>query len=148
MFFLFLQQYTGTVIAIQLGKFAPYVKNLAIPTTLLLIYSFLKYSIAVGRKSISLIGLLLELPIDFLCVVSTLIITLYIFSTGDESSIMVGVLLLLGSILIAIGACYLRRYIIDCRNSRSEKGHPILAGIGLYVSIFAWITLILFLALK
>lgn len=148
MFFLFIQQYSGTVIAIQLGKLAPYVKNLAIPTALLLIYSFLKYSIAIGRKNISIIDLLLELPIDFLCVVSTLIITLYIFPTGDESSIMLGVLLLLGSILIAIVACYLRRYVIDCRNSRSKKGYPIWAGLGLYISIFTWITLILFFAFK
>ena len=148
MLLFFIQQHSSFLLAIQIGKFAPYIKNLAIPTTLLLIYSFLKYSIAVGRKSISIKDLLLELPIDILCIVSTLIITLYIFSSGNESIIMLGVLLLLGSLLIAVGACYLRRYIIDCRNSPSEKGCPVLAGIGLYVGIFAWITLILFLALK
>lgn len=148
MFFLFIKQHVSFILAIQLGRLAPYIKNLAIPTTLLLVYSFLKYAIAVGRKSISLRELLLELPIDLLCIVSTLIITFYIFSTGNESAIIVGVFILLLSVLVAIVACYFRRYIIECLNSRSGKGYPIVAGIGLYLGVFGWIALVSFLSLK
>ena len=138
MYYLFLQQQTGSVFAVQIGKYLPYIKNLLIPTILLCVYSLLKYGIAVGRKNVSWVDLLIEFPIDFLCVSSTLIITSYIFSIGKEVPIIVGVVLLLISILLAIGACYFRRYISECCKSISPKGHPLIAGIFLYIVVFVW----------
>lgn len=143
MYYLFLQQQTGTLYATYLGKSLPYIKNLLIPTVLLCVYSLLKYSIAVGRKKVSWVELSVEFPIDFLCVSSTLIITSYIFSTGDEIPIIVGVVLLLISILLAIGACFLRRYVSDCCNSSSNSGHPVLSGIFLYIVVFGWVAFVL-----
>lgn len=143
MYYLFLQQHCGSVFAIQVGKYLPYIKNLLIPTILLCVYSLLKYSIAVGRKNVSWVDLLIEFPIDFLCVSSTLIITSYIFSIGKEIPIISGVVLLLFSILLAIGACFIRRYISDCRKSSSNSGYPIFAGIILYLIVFAWVVFVL-----
>lgn len=144
MFYLFLKQQTCSVFAVQAGKYLPYIKNLIIPTVLLCVYSLLKYSIAVGRKNVSWIELLIEFPIDFLCVSSTLIITIYIFSIGMELPIIVGVVLLLISILLSIGSCFVRRYILDCCKSSSNKGYPFIAGILLYIVVFGWVAFVLF----
>lgn len=144
MFFLFLQQHTNSIFAVQIGKYIPYIKNLVIPTILLCVYSLLKYTIAVGRKNVSWNELFVELPIDILCVTSTLIITFYIFSIGKEFAIIIGVVLLLISLLLAIGACYMRRYISECRGARSQDGHPIMAGVILYIFVLLWIFFISF----
>ena len=143
MYYLFLQQQSQSVFALQVGKYLPYIKNLLIPTVLLCVYSLLKYAIAVGRKNVSWVELFVEFPIDFLCVSSTLIITSYIFSIGREVAIIVGVVLLLISILLAIGACFVRRYISDCCKSASKKGHPLISGILLYLFVFGWVGLVL-----
>ena len=139
MYYLFLQQQAHSSLVGILGKYLPYIKNLMIPTILLCIYSLLKYMIAVGWKKFTWIELLIEFPIDFLCVASTLIITNYILQGGNEVALIVGVVLLLVSITLAIVSCYWRRYISDCYNSISEKGHPVLAGFGLYFFVFAWV---------
>lgn len=144
MYYLFIQQQAGSLFAVNVGKCLPYIKNLIIPTILLCVYSLLKYTIAVGRKNVSWLDLLIEFPIDFLCVTSTLIITSYIFSIGEELPIIIGVVLLLFSILLAICACFLRRYISDCRKSGSLKGYPLCAGIVLYFFVFAWVVFVLF----
>lgn len=143
MYYIFLQQHSGPLLAAQAGKYLPYVKSLIIPTILLCVYSLLKYFIAVGWKNVSWVELFIELPIDFLCVCSTLIITNYIFSIGEEIPIILGVVLLLFSILFAIGACFIRRYISDCHNSSLNTGHPFIAGICLYLVVFGWVAFVL-----
>ena len=138
MYYLFLQQQSQSVFAVQIVKYLPYIKNLLIPTVLLCVYSLLKYFIAVGRKNVSWVELFIEFPIDFLCVSSTLIITIYIFSIGKEMPIIIGVVLLLFSIILAICACFGRRYIMDCYKSSSNKGYPFITGIFLYLIVFSF----------
>lgn len=144
MYLLFLQQQANTTLVGVLGKYLPYIKNLVIPTILLCIYSLLKYMIAIGWKNVTWVELFIELPIDFLCVASTLIITNYIFLGGIEVAIILGVVLLLISIFFAVVSCYLRRYIIDCCRSRMNNGHPIIAGLSLYFIVFGWVFFVLY----
>ncbi len=143
MYYLFLQQQANTAFVGSLGKYLPYIKNLIIPTILLCIYSLLKYMIAVGWKNFTWVELFVELPVDFLCVASTLIITNYILLDGNEVAHYLGVILLLISILLTVLSCYWRRYICDCCHSPSKEGHPVIAGIGLYVAVFGWVFFVL-----
>ena len=143
---LILQQYATNNLSKVLAGSIPYLKNLVIPTILLCIYALLKYTIAVGRKSVSWMDLFVELPIDFLCIITTLTITNYVFVGNSDEGLIVGISLLLLTLLIAIGACYVRRYICEKFRSQVRDGHPIIAMISLYAIVLNWVIFILCLS--
>lgn len=117
----------------------PFLINLVIPITLLLIYSALKYTVSKGKDQILWLDMSVEVPIDFLCIACTLVITNNIFGGNTKLRLVVGVVLLLLTILVAWISCLLRSSVLELKNETNPSKKRICYAIGLYALVFTWL---------
>lgn len=124
----------------------PLLINLIIPIVLLLIYSALKYTVAKGRPQILWIDMSVEVPIDFLCVACTLVITNFIFHGNTMVGLVTGVILLLLTILVAWFGCWLRVSVLELHKEHKPSNKRIYFAIGLYALVIIWLSLVLWIS--
>lgn len=124
----------------------PYLTNLVIPIILLLIYSALKYTVAKGRSQILWLDMSVEVPVDFLCIACTLVITNFIFFGNSKLGLVVGVVLLLLTILIAWIGCVLRTSVLELHKENIPSKKRIYFAIGLYVLVASWLFLVIWIS--
>lgn len=124
----------------------PYITNLGIPIALLLIYSALKYTVAKGRSQILWIDMSVEVPIDFLCITSTLVITNFIFFGNSKVGLVVGVILLLLTILVAWIGCLLRTSVLELHKEVVPSKKRILFALCLYCLVIVWLGLVIWIS--
>lgn len=126
-----------------LEDFLPYLTNLIIPIILLLIYSALKYTVAKGRSQILWIDMSVEIPVDFLCIACTLVITNFIFLGDTKIGLVVGIILLLLTIFIAWIGCLLRAAVLELHKENNPSKKRALFAIVLYVLVTLWLSLVI-----
>lgn len=133
------------VCLLWLEEFMPYLTNLVIPIILLLIYSALKYTVAKGRSQILWLDMSVEVPVDFLCIACTLVITNFIFFGNTKIGLVVGIILLLLTIFVAWCGCLLRAAVLEFHKENNPSKKRILFAIALYVLVALWLSLVIWI---
>lgn len=129
-----------------LEKEIPLLTNLFIPIVLLLIYSGLKYTVAKGRTQILWLDMSVEVPVDFLCIACTLVITNFIFFGNTKLGLVVGLILLLLTIFVAWLGCILRTAVLELHKESKPSSRRILFAIILYVLVAVWLSLVIWIS--
>lgn len=124
----------------------PYITNLGIPIVLMLIYSALKYTVAKGRPQILWLDMSVEVPIDFLCITSTLVITNFIFFGNSKVGLVVGVILLLLTIFVAWIGCLLRTSILELHKEIKPSKKRIGFAFCLYSLVIVWLCFVIWIS--
>lgn len=123
----------------------PYFTNLIIPIVLLLIYSGLKYTVAKGRSQILWLDMSVEVPVDFLCIACTLVITNFIFGGNTNIGLVVGVLLLLLTIFVAWVGCLLRASVLELHKEIKPSNKRIIFFVILCILVIVWLSLVIWI---
>ncbi len=129
-----------------LEKSMPYITNLGIPIVLMLIYSALKYTVAKGRSKILWLDMSVEVPIDFLCITCTLVITNFIFFGNSKVGLVVGVILLLLTILVAWIGCILRTSVLELHKEAKPSKKRIGFAFCLYSIVIVWLCFVIWIS--
>lgn len=124
----------------------PYLINLAIPIFLLLIYVALKYTVAKGRSQILWLDMSVEVPIDFLCIASTLVITNFIFLGNTQLGLVIGIILLLLTIFVAWLGCLLRSSVLELHKENKPSKKRIIFAIALYILVTIWLSFVIWIS--
>ncbi len=121
--------------------------TLIIPLIFLILWSMIKYIVAIARKQIEWIQMLAEMPVDFLLIWATLLMSRHFVHQQDIMVIIIAFALILFSLIIAVVSCIYRQYIVekagDVANPdwRKVRNHLFC----LWIGVFVWLIIILFL---
>lgn len=121
--------------------------TLIIPLIFLVLWSFIKYVVAIARKQIEWIQLWAELPVDCLLIWATLIMSRYFVPNQRTSVIYIAFAFILLSLVIAVAVCIYRQYIIDkAGNVAQPKWNEVTKHlIWLWSGVVVWLIIILIL---
>lgn len=121
--------------------------TLIIPLFFLILWSMIKYIVAIARRQIEWIQMLAEMPVDFLLIWATLLMSRHFIHQQDIMVIIIAFALILFSLIIAVVSCIYRQYIVekagDVANPDWKKVRNHL--FYLWIGVFVWLIIILFL---
>lgn len=121
--------------------------TLIIPLIFLILWSFIKYVVAIARKHIEWVQLWAELPVDCLLIWATLIMSRYFIPNQQVAVIYIAFAFILLSLVIAVAVCIYRQYIIDKAGdvAKPKWDEVALHLIGLWAGVIMWLIIILIL---
>lgn len=121
--------------------------TLIIPLIFLILWSMIKYIVAIARKQIEWIQMLAEMPVDFLLIWATLLMSRYFVHQQDIMVIIIAFALILFSLIIAVLSCIYRQFIVekagDVANPEWNKVRNHL--FVLWIGVIFWLIIILIL---
>lgn len=121
--------------------------TLIIPLIFLILWSMIKYIVAIARKQIEWIQMFAEMPVDFLLIWATLLMSRYFVNQQDIMVIIIAFALILLSLIIAVGLCIYRQYIVEIAGDVSNPDWSKVRDhlLCLWGGVILWLIIILFL---
>jgi hypothetical protein len=119
--------------------------TLIIPLIFLVLWSMIKYIVAIARKQIEWIQMLAEMPIDFLLIWATLLMSKYFVHQQDIMVIIIAFALILFSLVLAVFLCIYRQYILEKAGSIANPDWDKVRNhlLYLWIGVIVWLIIIL-----